>query len=299
MRSVGSGQRPAIEIDAARLGIEQVGLEHEVHAICRLQHFERAGAGQRVARRAQRHAETGGLVTIRIEGGESRARGLGQRQRRGPRRGEARQPAARCRKYPAGCARRRPAAQARCQRATHATNALPSIPPPSPSLAIASCFSRSASGTRSAPISGNRVGMIGPSSGNPRGVCAQQFFQRDAHLEACQRRAQAHMRAAAEGHRILHVGSTQAEARRILEHVLVAIGRGVHQRDGFACRNGAAMQRDVGVRRAREAAIGRVQPQEFLGGFLCKLRIVRAGDSAVPGRATDARRWSRSSRWER
>ena len=152
------------------------------------------------------------------------------------------------------------------------------------------------SGTRSAPISGKRVGTIGPSSTEAARRLAQQFLERDAHLQSRQRESRG--TCAARGRRrreSFMFGRPSRNSSGASKTLFIAVRRRIDQRDRLAGRNGAAMQRHVDFRRARETAVRRVEPQEFIGRGLRELQIRSAAVPAAPDRATDGPLSSRSS----
>ena len=92
----------------------------------------------------------------------------------------------------------------------------------------------------------------------------QQLIQSDAELLTREWDAGAHVRAPTEGKVLFDVLAAKPEFVRRLEHSLVAVRGSIDERDRFARLDPAAVQLDRSARGPREAAVRRVQPQEFL-----------------------------------
>ena len=96
---------------------------------------------------------------------------------------------------------------------------------------------------------------------------SQELFERDPQLLSRERDARAHVGPAAECQMLADVGPAQTELIRVGEHGLIAIRRGIHECDRLSRLDAAPMYLHFVPRRPCEAAIGRVQPQEFFDGI--------------------------------
>ena len=125
------------------------------------------------------------------------------------------------------------------------------------------------------------------------------LLERDAPLEARQRRAQAEVRALAEGEAALRVAE-QVEAVGVGEGALVAVGRADQQHHLVAGAQLLAVQLDVARHQARERLGRVVVAQRLLDPARDQRRVRGAPARAAPGCATASRRrCPAASSWSR
>lgn len=67
----------------------------------------------------------------------------------------------------------------------------------------------------------------------------------------------------AETYMSCDIWSVQDELVRVLEHLRVAVRRGIVQRDGLAGSYGLSVELDLLRRRTRKASVGSIQPKEL------------------------------------
>src|SRR3569623_3355036 len=92
----------------------------------------------------------------------------------------------------------------------------------------------------------------------------QQFFERDLQFHSPEMDPGTIVRPPPEGEMLADVLPIEDERVAVREQGLVAVRRGVDQRDRLALANEPATDLDVARRRAGEAADRRIEPQELL-----------------------------------